>query len=95
MPALDDGPAITLQRMQQRVGPDNERETHTLKLYRLLLDPGLSIDLVVGRSLARSPPFREGVEAETISCQHILSACVGSGRVRWADLTPVQEADDG
>lgn len=29
MPTFHDGPAITLQRMQQRVGHDNERHTHT------------------------------------------------------------------
>lgn len=67
----------------------------SLKLYRLLSDCWAINRCVVGRRLVRSPPFREGVEAETFFLPtHLLPARVG--RVfRWADLTPVLEADDG
>lgn len=73
MPTLDDVPAIMLQRMQQRVGHD-KRDIQALKPYRLLMDSWVISRCAVGRGFARSPPFREGVEAETFFfffCQHI------------------------
>lgn len=78
------------------VGHDRERDISP-RPYRLFSNFLGKNQCVVGRRFSRCPPFREGVEAETLFCANTSTARVGQvgASTGWADLTPVLEAGDG